>query len=164
MGSGKSYFGKKISEKYNLPYIDLDHYIEDNECQSISDIFKLKGENYFRQLEEITLKKIILLKNKHVIALGGGTPCYKNNMEQIKKNGFVIYLKNEFELLLHRIKNEELSRPLLQHYLTENNIEKLKCLYEERHLIYQQADQILISDFKNLEELSTLILKKYHEK
>lgn len=163
MGSGKSYFGKTISEKNNLPFIDLDNFIEDKECQSVLDIFKTKGEDYFRQLEYNAIKEILLLKKKYIISLGGGTPCFFNTMHLIKENGFVIYLKNDFETLLHRIKDEFLLRPLLQKYLSDNNTQKLQQLFEERNQIYQQAHQTLTSTFSNFENLNQLILKKYYE-
>jgi shikimate kinase len=85
MGSGKSSLGKKIASKMHWDFIDLDILIEEEEKKTISEIFKNSGENYFRNIETQALQKIILSKKNVIVALGGGTPCFNNNMEYFFK-------------------------------------------------------------------------------
>ena len=86
MASGKSAVGQQLSDKLNIKFIDLDFYIETGEAASITSIFKTKGEIYFRKKESEYLQELLDLNNDCIISLGGGTPCYGNNMELIKNN------------------------------------------------------------------------------
>ena len=92
MASGKSLIGKNLANKLSLNFIDLDDVIESTEKMTISEIFKLKGELEFRKLENKILINSLNSKNRSVISLGGGTPCYFNNMNLINDNS-----KNVFE-------------------------------------------------------------------
>ena len=86
MGVGKSYIGKKLSKELMIDFIDLDNYIETHEKKSISNIFFEKGEIYFRSIENKYLELILNKNLKCVISTGGGTPCYSNNIDLIKRN------------------------------------------------------------------------------
>ena len=97
MGVGKSYIGKKLSEELIIDFFDLDNYIEFHEKKSINNIFYEKGEVYFRSIENKYLESILNKKFKYIISTGGGTPCYSNNIELIKKNK---YLKS-FTVYVH---------------------------------------------------------------
>ncbi|MDD3723627.1 MAG: shikimate kinase, partial [Lutibacter sp.] len=90
MASGKSAVGRILSEKLNIQFIDLDSFIEEKEQLSISEIFETKGEIYFRKIEGIYLQELLNSKESTVISLGGGTPCYGNNIDLIenKSNSF----------------------------------------------------------------------------
>jgi shikimate kinase len=85
-GSGKSTWGKKLAKALQYNFVDLDKLIELNEQLSIEDIFRQKGEEYFRDLEHKYLLKTIVMNNV-VISCGGGTPCYNDNMNLINENG-----------------------------------------------------------------------------
>ena len=85
MASGKSTLGRILANKLNYDFIDLDDYIEEKEQLLVSDIFKSKGELYFRKMETLYLKELLDNKTKLVLSLGGGTPCYSNNMDFIRK-------------------------------------------------------------------------------
>ena len=98
MGSGKTYWGKKLSEKLSLPFFDLDEQVEAQEEKPINEIFAEKGEEYFRQLEKETLHIITESHESLIIATGGGTPCYFNNIEYMKKEG-AAYGKDNMTLL-----------------------------------------------------------------
>ncbi len=115
MASGKSTLGKILAEKLNFEFQDLDDYIEKMENTTISAIFKLKGEVAFRMMETQYLKELLASKNNLVLSLGGGTPCYGNNMEVILKatNAKSIYLKASIPTLVSRLKTEKNKRPLL---------------------------------------------------
>ena len=88
MGSGKTTLAKKLSELMNKSYVDIDNLIELKENMSISEIFSKYGEDYFRKIENITLRSI---GNSEIIACGGGIIINKNNRKFLKENGFTIY-------------------------------------------------------------------------
>ena len=92
MGSGKSTFGKKLSKEISLPFIDLDKEIEKKAKCSISEIFKYLGEESFRNMESELLKSFEHLEG-FVMATGGGTPCFFNNIEYINSTGTSIYIQ-----------------------------------------------------------------------
>ena len=80
MASGKSTIGKILAKELNLSFIDLDHYISDREQMSIPEIFNQKGEIYFRKIETKCLLEVLEKEQEFILSLGGGTPCYGNNM------------------------------------------------------------------------------------
>src|SRR5688500_7831796 len=102
MGCGKSSAGKKLANKLGFEFIDLDEMIEKQYQKSVSEIFETEGENKFREYEHNCLKGL-LDKENIVISLGGGTPCYYNNMELINTHGTSIYLKMSTEVLASRL-------------------------------------------------------------
>ncbi|GAB6072554.1 shikimate kinase [Venenivibrio stagnispumantis] len=152
MGSGKSTIGRLLAEKLNMKFIDIDKEIEKKEGKSIKDIFKEKGESYFRELER---KEIELFSEKsgYVVSTGGGLGANKDNMEKMKKNGIVIWLDVSLEEVLKRCGNDK-NRPLLQ-----LPFEELKKLYEERKKIYSLADIHINVNSKTPQE----ILKEIYE-
>jgi shikimate kinase len=103
MGSGKSTAGKKLASELGYEFIDLDHFIETEYKQTIPEIFASKGEKEFRSMENNTLKKVLEKKKDAVVACGGGTPCYFNNMELMNNNGITIYLKMSVDALVSRL-------------------------------------------------------------
>lgn len=147
-GSGKSTIGKKLSEKLNYSYFDSDQYIEDHEKMSIENIFRLYGENKFRNIEKNVVDKIIPELKKSVVATGGGLPIFNDNMSSLKKVGCVIYLKEDLKVLFSRVKDSD--RPLTK---DTDVMEKINSLYKERHLIYEQSDFIVNCSLKNEDEI-----------
>lgn len=139
MTSGKSSLGKKLAKQLHLKFIDLDCEIEEKEGLSISEIFQEKGETYFRNVEAQALRNI-QASDKAVIALGGGTPCYHNNMEYIKKTGMSIFLDMSEETLIGRLRKKKSKRPMV----AQLNDTELKAFVhqqlEERRVFYQQAN------------------------
>ena len=103
MGVGKSTITKQLAKQLNISFLDTDQKIKKKKKKSISNIFKINGEIYFRKLET---KLLYQLNNKQVIACGGGLPLFNNNMEYIKKTGVSIYLKASADFLFMRLKNE----------------------------------------------------------
>ena len=165
MGSGKSVIGKKLSEVLNYNYLDLDDYIQLKEYKTITDIFKEKGEIYFRKIETKFLKEIIDEKTNTVISLGGGTPCYGENMSIIKNahHASSIYLKTSISALTERLFSEKNHRPLIAH------IEDKKELIEfigkhmfERSPYYNQSDIVLDTDQKSIDKVvESIVLKLF---
>ena len=134
MGSGKSSIGFLVSKKLNLKFIDIDNIIEDEVGMKISDIFKSKGENYFRNLEEkITLK--ILKTNKVVVSLGGGGFLNEKIRDEVLTNHFSFWLNWESKILLKRIKNSE-KRPIA----LNSTDQEITNLIKKRSKIYMKAE------------------------
>jgi shikimate kinase len=113
MGSGKTLVGGELAAQLNSHFIDLDHLVETREGRSITEIFAESGEAYFRQKESLALQSLLLHGNA-VIATGGGTPVFFDNMQWMNKNGLTIYLQADPEILFRRLLNERNHRPLLQ--------------------------------------------------
>ncbi len=136
MGSGKSFLGKKLSKYMNVQFIDLDVEIESYEQKTINEIFYENGESFFR------IKEAQYLRNYHdtsfVMATGGGTPCFYDNLSFMKKNGITIYLNVNINTIINNLnkKKESIKRPILK----KNNNNELKELAKKRQLYYNQAD------------------------
>lgn len=136
-GSGKTTLGKKIAKEYDLRFIDLDQEIINAENQTISSLFESKGEGYFRKQERDHLRNVIDTYSNFVLATGGGTPCFFDNMMLMNKSGLTIHLDTPIEVIQERLKNDS-SRPLLKKY-------DLHELYESRTKWYEKAQKSIMS-------------------
>src|SRR5262245_30294350 len=114
MGSGKTHWGKQVAERLNLPFFDLDEEIVKSEKMSIPDIFAASGEEYFRSKEKDLLEKLADENSSMVLSCGGGTPCFFNNIEFMKKYGTVVWLNTHVDILQQRLIRERNLRPLLK--------------------------------------------------
>lgn len=114
MGSGKSTLGRLIADSLDMTFIDTDEYIEDKEGMSISKIFELKGEKYFREVETKYIKEISEFGNT-VVSTGGGVANSPTNMNFLKKKGLVFFLDCSIKCLVERLM-ESNTRPLLSGY------------------------------------------------
>ena len=134
MGSGKSIIGSLLSENLNLEFIDVDKIIEKEAGFKISEIFKKKGENYFRKLEEkVTLE---LLKSQNtIVSLGGGGFINKNIRNQVLKNHLSFWLNWKNSTIISRILKSK-KRPIA----FNSNENDLKKLINERSNIYAKAN------------------------
>ena len=139
--SGKSTLGRQLAKRLDYQFIDMDDLIVNQEISTISEIFKYKGEDYFRQVESKILKGI-KPNQKLVVATGGGVPCFFDNMDFIKANGTSIFLNVQPEDLLKRIQKSEVNnRPLIDKKKSnEILLNELKERYEYRLKFYEQAD------------------------
>ena len=147
MGSGKSTIGQLLAEDLNLPFIDLDLYIETRLAMNIPMIFQEKGEIYFRKQEHSLLKEILESDEAAIIALGGGTPVYSGNMELLlSSTPNVFYLKLGISALVERLKTEKDHRPLISHLSDEELPEFIGKHLFERNPFYNQARHILPID------------------
>lgn len=163
MGSGKSTVAKELASVLDLPFIDLDDYIIDKEKKSIKEIFETKGEIYFRLQESKYLKELLDHSEDAVLALGGGTPCYGNNMELIKKESLSVYLKGGIATICQRLKSEKQQRPLIASLNEEQLTEFVaKHLFERRNFYEQAAESISIDNksvYELLQELLVIVKK-----
>ena len=160
MASGKSSIGRRLSKKINLPLIDLDYYIEAKEGMTISEIFKNKGEIYFRKIENVYLKEIIDKNEDYILSLGGGTPCYGNNMEVINSSDALsIYLKASVNKLANRLILKKSKRPLVANLNDDQIFEFVGKHLFERNPFYDQAKKIVKTDGKKKPEIVKEIIK-----
>ena len=114
MGSGKSLIGKLVAQRLQIPFYDLDDLIEKRLQLSISEIFKQKGEIYFRKIEHQLFNEVISNDGTLVLSLGGGTPCYANNHLQLSgENIASVYLNASIDTLSGRLFPERSKRPLI---------------------------------------------------
>jgi len=130
MGSGKTTVGKRLAARLGFSFADTDKLFEAKHNCSISHYFEQHGEDAFRKEEAIVLKETILLENT-VIATGGGTPCFHENMDLMLSHGICIYLEMSPKALYNRLKNSQSQRPLLQSDNLLKNIENLLSLREQ---------------------------------
>ena len=156
MGTGKSYWGKIWAEETGYTFIDLDEIIEKAEQSSIDTIFEKKGEAYFRQTEAILLRS--MQQENTIIACGGGTPCFYDNMQWINENGCSIWLQATENDLLKNIKRGGTKRPLLK-----GLDEKQLRLYiintlKEREQYYSMAAISLSVSALNKDVIQSLLL------
>lgn len=145
MGSGKSHWTKKIAKWIKSGGYDLDNLIEMNEEKTIAEIFTEEGEEQFRKTEAKILRWF-KEKKKYVLATGGGTPCFQDNMAWMKKEGIIIWLDESVDILVKRLVEEKAHRPLIAD-LSEQDLTKfIKDKLVERHAFYSQANYRLSSD------------------
>ena len=141
MAVGKTTLAKIVAKRQGLEFIDIDTNIEKKNSMTIKEIFRKKGEKFFRMEEENEVLKS-LEKNKCVIALGGGAFMNKTLRESILKKAMSIWLDVDMKTLNKRSKWNQ-KRPLLQ---KENNQKILKELYDERKSIYKLANHKIECD------------------
>ena len=155
MGSGKSTIGNILSKKLDFGFIDTDYEIEKYEKISIKKIFDIKGENYFRKLEETVILKSINLDNK-VISLGGGGFLKLNLRKKIQIKCISFWLDWKEDTIIKRIfKNDK--RPLARHLSKLD----LKDMINERQKHYKHATHRIICENLNKKEIADEIIKKY---
>ncbi|MFI1770834.1 shikimate kinase [Thalassobellus citreus] len=165
MASGKSTLGKILAEKLNYEFVDLDDYIEEIEKMTVSEIFKAKGEIYFRKQEAFYLNEMLDAKNNIILSVGGGTPCFGVNMEMIlnSKNVKSIYLKASLPKLVKKLMKKKAKRPLIAHIESEEALTEFigKHLFE-RSQYYSQAEFTITTDGKTKKDIvEELILKLF---
>ena len=159
MGSGKSTLGKLIANRLDFNFIDIDDYIEENEKMRIPKIFNKKGEQHFRFLETQYLNEILSGQNT-VVSLGGGTPCFNNNIKKITAQSRSLFIDLPFEQLISRLANAKRERPLIKD-MTKIELgsfitEKLK----ERRPFYEQAEYTVNASKSSLEEVLQWVNKE----
>lgn len=139
MGSGKTTAGKKLAKLLKINFIDLDNYIEQKEKLSVQSLFENFGEPAFRKMEQVSLNELLKLKSKAVIALGGGTICYNDNLQKIKKIGLLIYIDLPPIALAQRLEKSKVKRPLLKNLKGEELVKFVTDKLEERKSYYVQS-------------------------
>ncbi len=155
MGTGKSTVADVLYRKYGMRVLDMDNAIEEKEGMSISEIFKIHGEEYFRNLET-SLIMSLEDKDNIVVSCGGGTALRKENVDAMKKYGRVILLDATPETIFERVRHSN-NRPLLE---GNKNVEFIRDLLSQRIDRYKAAaDEIIKVDDKNAEDVCKEIMK-----
>lgn len=154
MGSGKTSVGKALSKILECDFYDLDEIIEEKHG-SISKIFKEKGENYFRQIEQEEIENF-LGKNNFVLSLGGGAVLREKNLEILKKIGRIFYLSAQSDTIYERIKGQN-NRPLLN---VENPKEEIEKILSQRLQKYKKAGEEVKTDKKEINEIAREIYER----
>lgn len=135
MGTGKTTTGKIMSNILGYPFIDIDEIIEKRYSLAINEIFRLKGEKYFREIESKIVSEVS--KNKGtIIACGGGVVKKSINIDNLRINGIVICLKADSEVIYKRLSINNEIRPLA----SDKSKEEILKLITEREELYNRAD------------------------
>jgi shikimate kinase len=155
MGSGKSSIGAMVSKKLNIPFIDIDNLIEEHTGMTISKIFEVNGEDYFRNLEEkITIKS---LKHKNVVvSLGGGGFINNEIRKDVLTNHFSFWLNWNDSVLIKRIKDSK-KRPLA----SKSTEQEIKVIINKRKKVYSKADFKINCNKLTKSEIVKTIIKTY---
>jgi shikimate kinase len=157
MGSGKTYWGKLLAQSLDLPFVDLDEFVSEREGKSVATIFEESGEDYFRQMETSALRSIKLAEPV-VIACGGGTPCFHNNMDFMLHHGIVVWLNTDTEVVVDRIWKAKHKRPLIAKAETKEEVTALiNSIVEKRKQWYGLAHITLTGSTIDLPVLKAMI-------
>jgi len=153
MGCGKTHWGRQLSEKLQTPFFDLDEKIVEHEGKEISEIFAELGEEYFRMLEKEVLHMITESHSNFIMACGGGTPCFFNNIDYMNKQGTTVWINCTAECLYQRLVKEKSKRPLIRSIPDDELKLYIIKKFSDRKIFYQQADVIINEDDVTLEHL-----------
>lgn len=138
MGSGKTVTGRLLASRLGYDFLDLDDWIEKKEGRTISRIFASEGESGFRELEQKALYEMGS-RERIVIACGGGTPCYSDNMEWMNKRGVTVFLNPSMRVLAERLLAGQDHRPLIRGLDREGLFSFIESRLKERMPYYTQA-------------------------
>jgi len=148
MGTGKSEVSKRFAVNYGMEYISTDEMIEKKESMSINDIFKIKGEDYFRDIEKRIVKKVSTMDNV-VIDAGGGVVLDYENIESLKSNGVIICLKAEAKEILKRLEYDN-NRPLLD---VKDKLQKIDEMLKKREPYYSKIERVIDTSNLTIDEV-----------
>jgi len=154
MGTGKTVVGRELARKLGRIYVDVDRLIEEKEGCLISDIFKTKGERYFRRIETETIKEVCEEEDA-VISVGGGAVLKKENLDLLRKKGVIFCLWADPDVIFHRVKDSD-KRPLLEGF--PNKKKRIKQLLKEREPFYRCADVSIDTSRLEVKEVADKII------
>lgn len=140
MGCGKSSVGRKLASKTEREFVDMDRYIEEKAGKTVSEIFAEQGEEAFREMEREACRELSEREDL-IIAAGGGTLTFKENVETLRKGGRIVFIDVSYENLCKRL-SRDTRRPLLQ---VENRNERIKELLEQRLPLYKSAAGVFVN-------------------
>ena len=157
MGAGKTTVGKALSKELGIPFYDLDWYIESRRRKTVPQIFAEVGEEGFRQIERNMLHEVAEFEDV-IISCGGGTPCFFDNMDYMNRQGQVVYLRCEPEVLQKHLMMGKTERPLLNGESPEELIDFIKEQLQTREQYYNKAQYKLdVSLMDNYEKIKITI-------
>jgi len=153
MGTGKTSVARKLAERLNREFLELDAIIEKKEGISIKEIFEKNGEPYFRKAEKDVIKEVSEKKGT-VISAGGGAVIDEENLNRLKKNSIIVCLEASPDVILKRTKNNT-RRPLLNVSDPKKTIEEL---LKQRDPYYKKSDHIINTDNLTIDQVIDQIL------
>ncbi len=156
MGSGKSTLGRRLRNEMGWDFLDLDDVFESKYQTTIKEYFASEGEEAFRLAERMVLKDV-LDKEKVIIATGGGTPCFFDNMEVMNKHGLTIYLKLSVDTLINRLNTGKQVRPLVAGKSGDELYNYIKNKLDEREIFYNQSQVVADAEILGVEAYVSII-------
>lgn len=156
MATGKTTIGHALAAKLGLPMFDVDDYITKKAARSVAEIFQQDGEEYFRNLESMTLRELSA-QPAFVLATGGGAPCFSGNLEFMLTHGTVIALVATPAEILRRLASDAAVRPLLA---GADVAGKMSSLLAQRETVYSQAQITIDTTDKSVEKIVDEILEE----
>ena len=145
MGAGKTTLGKAFARKLNLPFVDLDWYMEERFHKTVGELFVERGEAGFRELEKNMLHEVGAFEDV-VISTGGGAPCFFDNMDFMNRNGKTVFLNVHPDVLFRRLRVAKQQRPILQGKQDDELKEFIIRALEKRNPFYSQAQYVFNAD------------------
>ena len=145
MGAGKTTLGKAFARKLNLPFVDLDWYMEERFHKTVGELFVERGEAGFRELEKSMLHEVGAVEDV-VISTGGGAPCFFDNMDFMNRNGKTVFLNVHPDVLFRRLRVAKQQRPILQGKQDDELKEFIIRALEKRTPFYSQAQYVFNAD------------------
>jgi len=159
MGSGKTSIGKRVANQLKYNFLDLDEYLENKNKKTIPDIFKEEGEDKFRELEKEALHDTFKMDDV-VIAAGGGTPCFFDNINQINDHGISFYLKRKAEFFVEKLLASKTERPLVKGKTKKELMDYVTQTLEYRNQFYELATKVYKVKDRDKDEMAERIVKK----
>ena len=156
MGSGKTTVGRALARRYGIEHIDLDWRIEQRFRTKIADMFAEIGEDGFRQRERNMLHEVMGMEDV-VVSVGGGTPCFFDNMEQMNAEGHTIYLQCSVDVLVERIMRSQNKRPIVANKTREELMVFVADHLAKREGFYLQANEVWNGEELRIENLELRI-------
>jgi len=159
MGSGKTHWGRLLSEKLGMRFFDLDEQIIEQAGKSINEIFAIDGEEQFRLREKEILHIIAESHDSFVMACGGGAPCYFNNIVYMNQSGTTVWIHTPLETIFERLIKEKEKRPLIKDFSDDQLQTYINKKFADRRIYYEQAK---VSIDEEPIEIEKLIDKIFH--
>ncbi|AER40471.1 MAG: shikimate kinase [Flavobacteriales bacterium] len=159
MGCGKTSIGKILSYKLKWNFYDLDSILIKKEQDTIDNIFKKKGEKFFRKIEHLMLQKILKKHKQYILSVGGGTPCYYNNIYLLNKFSKTFYLKTNIYTLFKRLYKEKKNRPLISHFSKNELFKFIMKHFSKRIFFYEKSYKKINVTEKSKDEIVQEIIK-----
>lgn len=145
MGAGKTTLGKAFARKLNIPFVDLDWYMEERFHKTVGELFAERGEAGFRELERNMLHEVGAFEDV-VISTGGGAPCFFDNMDFMNRNGKTVFLNVHPDVLFARLRIAKQQRPILQGKKDDELKDFIVQALEKRAPFYSQAQYVFNAD------------------
>lgn len=157
MGAGKTSVGKVMARKLGLSFYDLDFFIEERFRRKVADIFAERGEERFRKIEYNMLHELAEFEDV-VIAVGGGTPCFFDNMDYMNSKGITVFMNASPEIIVRHLKISHTVRPLLQQKQGQELIDHISHHLEQRLPYYEKAQyNINVDTLDSFEKIDQLV-------